>query len=623
MKDFTKKFLSLFVFLLAGGFVFSQDPFWTEDFDGALPADWKAIKIAGNNTPSSNWIWTSTGPAGTFPIGAIASTTAANGWMIFDSDLNCSGEQDVWLQSPQLDLSDKDAVVLQFHTHYRRFNDRCWVEVSTDSMNWTAIEIFEGFTNNMFSDGSSSNPENPFLMTVNLTDYAANQSSVWFAFHFLADATTVLAGTDVGCGYAWQVDDVALLDYDPTPSTNLSLGDWYYPPASYAQPESQIKTDTMGFFAYFSNIGSKAVTNIVLKADVQDAGGNIIWVDSVLIPSIAAGVIDTAFDVPNVFIPNQLAPGDYSVNYQLYSLDSLDADMSDNSAGQPFAVTDNLFSKENGVTTFSRPGGDYLVGAIYNTSSNWVDSYKATKAYFAAAKNDTDGNLLGDQVKILLLEVDEAGLGAGWDNFDINKDYLSNPAFSGGLRSINEYSFTTDDTQAEESTDLIDFDTDLAGVELKPGNRYFLLASYEGDNNVIFHGFNEDLPQVFFPSSCLYSTDDAQWYLGGFQGNPAAYMRLEIDLFSTADENPLPENALTFFPNPASDKLNVQLSLENPALANVTLADLNGRVILIDEIENAYQDSREYNVANLPSGTYLIRVATKEGTKTKKFVVQH
>lgn len=623
MMDFTKKLLSLTTMLMVGGMLFAQTPFWTEDFDGALPADWKAIKIAGNNTPSSNWIWTTTGPAGSFPIGAIASTTASNGWMIFDSDLNCSGNQNVWLQSPKLDLSDKDAVVLQFQTHYRRFNDRTWVEVSTDSSNWTAIEIFTGFTNNMYSNGTSS-PENPYLVTVNLTQYAANQSKVWFAFHFLADPTTVLAGSDIGCAYSWQIDDVALLDYDPTPATNLRLGDWYYPPASYAQPESQIKTDTMGFFAYFSNVGSKAVTNIVLKADVRNSSGNVIWVDSVLIPSVAVGVVDTAFEIPSVFVPNQLTPGDYSVNYSLYSLDSLDADLTDNAASQPFAVTENLFSKENGTTTYSRPGGDYLVGAIYNTGTNWVDSYMATKAYFAAAKNQSDGSLLGDQVKIILLELNEELVDPDWSNFDIAKDYLSNPALLSGIRSINDYSFTTDDTEAEEFTDLYDFDTDLLGVELKPGNRYMLLASYEGDNNVIFHGFNEDLPQIFFPSSFLWAegNNGYQWFLGGFEGNPAAYMRMEISLFTTTDERALSDNALTFYPNPVSDKLNVQLSLENPALANVTLADLNGRVILIDEIQNAQNDTREYNVSNLPSGTYLIRVATKEGTKTKKFVVQ-
>lgn len=621
MMDFTKKLLSMTTMLMVGGMLFAQTPFWTEDFDGALPADWKAIKIAGNNTPSSNWIWTTTGPAGSFSIGPIVSTTASNGWMIFDSDLNCSGNQNVWLQSPKLDLSDKDAVVLQFQTHYRRFNDKTWVEVSTDSTNWTAIEIFEGLTNNMYANGSTNSPENPFLVTVNLTPYVANQSTVWFAFHFLADPTTVLAGSDIGCAYSWQIDDVALFDYDPTPATNLKIYDWFYAPSSFAQPESQIKTDTMAFFAYVSNIGSKAVPNIVLKADVRNSSGNVLFVDSVLINSLDVGVTDSVLEIPSLFIPDQLTVGDYSINYSLYSLDSLDADLSDNGVTIPFSVTDNLFAKENGVNGYRGGlGYDFYVGAVYNTSNNLVDKYKATKATFAAAKNTADGPLINQTVKIVLLEVKEDVLGAGWGNFNTNQDYLTNTGLT--IRSINDHVFTTDDTEAIESEDLYDFDTDEFGVELKPGNRYILLAHYEGDNTNIFHGYNTDLSQIYFPSSIVYTSDDNTWYLGGWAGRPAIYMRMEISLFTTTDERALPDNALTFYPNPVSDKLNVQLSLENPALANVTLADLNGRVILIDEIQNAQNDTREYNVSNLPSGTYLIRVATKEGTKTKKFVVQ-
>jgi len=54
---------------------------------------------------SSNWIYSTTGPQGPFDIGIITSTTAGNGFMIFDSDLNCEGPQDVWLISPSFDAN--------------------------------------------------------------------------------------------------------------------------------------------------------------------------------------------------------------------------------------------------------------------------------------------------------------------------------------------------------------------------------------------------------------------------------------------------------------------------------------------------------------------------------------
>ncbi|MFQ5446631.1 MAG: T9SS type A sorting domain-containing protein [Saprospiraceae bacterium] len=624
MKDFTKNVLMLLCFLFAGNLAFSQTPFWTEEFADSMPAGWTALEVAGDMSATSNWVWTNTGPAGSFSIGPVVSTSAANGWMLFDSDLNCSGEQDVWLISPQLDLTNNDLVVLQFETFYRRFNDVTSIEVSTDSVTWTFVPVFDGLGNNDYGDGAGSpgNAANPQIVTMDLTAYAANAGSFWFAFHFLADATTVQGG-DPGCGYSWQVDDVRLLDQDPTPATNLRLGDFFYPPASFAQPVSQIPSDTMGFFADVSNIGTATVTNVVLKAEVKQADGTVLWVDSLLIPAVDTSVVDSTFFLDNTFVPDQLVVGDYEIAYSLYSLDADDADMTNNSSSEIFVVTDNLWSKENGATTAYRPGGgpnDYVIGNVYITNANLVDQYKATEVTFTAAKNQADGNLAGDVVNIILTEINEDVLAPDWSNFDDQADLFTNDAMS--LRAFVQHTFTTNSTSGTETEMLTDFDEETPGVLLKPGNRYMLLASYEGENNVIFHGFSEEI-SYFQISTVLWSGGDNQWFLGAFGPEPAAVLRMAIDLYSTVDNTPLPDNALRFYPNPASSVLNVELSLEQPTLTNITIAEMSGRVLFIDEIENASRESLQYNVSQYPSGTYLIRVATEYGTSTKQFIVQH
>ncbi|MBK9016916.1 MAG: hypothetical protein IPM82_24230 [Saprospiraceae bacterium] len=171
MKKFTSSLLTLMLLLTVGSSLSAQAPFWTEDFDSQLPADWTAIMAAGNGTPTSNWVWTNTGPAGGFSTGPLVSTTATNGWMLFDSDLNCSGNQDVRLVSPKLDLSSRNAVVLEFETLYRRFNDSTTIMVSVDSVNWTEIPIFVGLTNNEYGDGTSNPGDaiNPYTVTVDLS----------------------------------------------------------------------------------------------------------------------------------------------------------------------------------------------------------------------------------------------------------------------------------------------------------------------------------------------------------------------------------------------------------------------------------------------------------------------
>ena len=624
MKYFTQKIFALAVFLMLGGIAFSQTAFWSEDFSGGIiPAEWTNADPSGNN---ALWTWCAN-PANGQGNGCpavwndasnnqvpFAAATATNGFATMDSDAigDIATDHKSQLTSDTIDCSGQPEVWLYFETQIGVYTidaeAGAIVKVSKDDgATWTSFTIFPGLTT---SERWSSNP---FLAIVNISSVAANQANVKIQWEWTGNYE-----------YNWNIDDIALMDGDPTPAYNVSLGQFFYTPGSFAQPISQVKTDTMSFFAEISNIGTSEMTNVVLKARILKADGTELFADSTIIDAIAPGVVDSIFQTDNIFVPNMLTVGDYQLAYTIYSLDNDDVDFGNNSDSAPFVVTDNLYSKEAGPTIAYRPGGgpaDYQIGNLYYTSNDWVDTYMATTARWSAAKNAADGNLLGDVVKIILLEVNEDVVDPGWGNFDDNLDFISNPGFT--LRSINDHTFANAANFTTENQSLLDFDTELPGVELKPGNRYLLLASYEGDNNVIFHAFSEAIPSVnFFKiSTVIWDSGDATWYLGGFGPEPAAHLRMIIDLFNTADEKPLPDNALKYFPNPATNKLNVQLSLEEPTLANVTLADLSGRVILIDEIKNAYQNNLEYNVSNLPAGAYLVRVATKNGTSTKKFVV--
>jgi hypothetical protein len=328
--------------------------------------------------------------------------------------------------------------------------------------------------------------------------------------------------------------------------------------------------------------------------------------------------------ISNVWAPT-VEVGAYQIRYDIYSIDNEDAFVGNNSKTVPWIVTDDIWSKENSPTLIAAPGGqnpqDWVVANVYTTSPNLVDEYEAIEAEFYTEVGDTEGNLAGKTMDIILLEVNDEVVGPGWQGFDTNLDYLSNPGLE--LRSINNHVFSIEETGGYDSTMLVDFLDDTPGVLLKPSTRYFLCASYSGDYKTMNHAFSTEIDYLRIFSTVIYVSGD-QWYNVGFGSEYAATLRLRIQLANPLDaqDRTLPDNSLTFFPNPVSDKLNVQLSLDKPALANVTLADLNGRVILIDEIENAYQNKREYNVSNLPAGTYIVRVATKEGTKTKKFVVQ-
>ena len=615
MKNFTQRIFGLMAFMLLAVSISAQPPFWSQDFDGGLPADWAAIEVQGDSMTASNWFHTTVGPTGTYLINPINSTSAANGWMIFDSDLNCSGAQEAWLVSPKLDLSDKDIVVLTFEQYYRKFGDAINVQVSTDSTVWTQYPLSQGIDDVDFGDGSADGALNPQVVNVNISNEAAGASSVWIAFQFLADGSTA-GGVDPGCAYSWQIDDVGLIDYDPTPALDLALGDFFFPPLSFATPSSQIATDTMGFSGDVTNLGNSDATNVVLKAAVSNQAGDLLFVDSVVAAVIPVGTIDSTLIVPTLY-PPATDLDRYTISYSLYSLDGDDADMSNNSASEDYVVTEDLWSKEDGETIAFRPGGgpiDYDIGNVYWTSNDWVETYFATTVNFNAATNAADGALNTFMTSIILVEIDEEEVLPGWDNFNTDDNYLTNPQL--GIRSFELHQYTGGNFNMQ-TVNLNDFDLETPGVELKPGNRYILFASYENENNVVFHGFSEEI-NYFQISTVIYN---AQWFLGGFGPEPAAVMRMTISISVDAEENLLPENVMTVYPNPVKDQLNLDLDFEKPELANVTLAHLNGQVIKIDILKNALNESRQYDVSDLPAGTYLIRVTTKEGSRTQKFVV--
>ena len=584
MKNFTQKILGFFAFLLLTVSLSAQTPFWTEDFDGGLPDDWTALEAVGNGMNASNWMWTTDGASG--PVASIIpdlnSTTSDNGWMIFDSDLNCSGAQNVWLIMPKLDLNDKDAIYLRFENLYREFNSLARIQVSTDSMIWTQIPLFAGVGNTQFGDGSSdeNTTANPQTITLDLTANAAGESEVWIAFEYLADSTTVEAGTDIGCGYAWQIDDVALLDTDPTPPIDLSLIDYFYPPLSYATPTSQIAWDTMGFSGNVSNIGTADVTNVVLKATVT-SGGSVLFADSIIADVIPAGTVDTLLIVPSLYPPSTDI-GTYTIDYVLYSLDGDDANMNDNvSPSRNYVVTDDLWSKDDGTETnaFNVGGDNFFVANAYWTSPDWVEPFYALTAEFVAAANGTLSNF---STTIVLCEINEDEVDQNWGNFDTSQDFFTNTDQL-TIRSFVPHDFVGGNFSLQTS-EFEDFDTFEPGVLLKEGNRYFLIASYSGESaSGAFHGFDESTSHDAIASTVFIEGD--QWYLGGFQGNPAAMLRMIIGLNVDVEDKLSPEVVANIYPNPVSDYFNLELNFEKPELTNVTIANLDGRVISVDVFE--------------------------------------
>ena len=143
----------------------AQATIYTQNFSSAsLPAGWQNVDETGNGAGT----WTRKTSAHGF-----ASTSASNGFYIFDSDLlgNDSKPENASLITAAINCAANAHVALQFEHYFQQFQSSSGtVFVSTDNANWTQIYL---------ANSTSSNPE---VVTVNLTAYAANLATVYLKF---------------------------------------------------------------------------------------------------------------------------------------------------------------------------------------------------------------------------------------------------------------------------------------------------------------------------------------------------------------------------------------------------------------------------------------------------------
>lgn len=92
---------------------------------------------------------------------------------------------------------------------------------------------------------------------------------------------------------------------------------------------------------------------------------------------------------------------------------------------------------------------------------------------------------------------------------------------------------------------------------------------------------------------------------------------LDCETFSTIG---FEEETLKVWPNPAQNRLHIQLQQINTHNAQLELFDLNGRKVLQQKMQS--NGSQVLEVGNLQKGVYLLKVFTSEGNYTEKVIIQ-
>jgi hypothetical protein len=500
--------------------------------------------------------------------------------------------------------------VVQFVQYYRTFDAVTSVGVSIDGGNtWTEDTINTDLVLNFDTEVDE-------LQFVDFSDIAANQADVRIRFTFDGDY------------YFWIIDDVAVIE---KPAYNVSLGQ-YFMGINLATPASQLTTDSTSFQIEVTNNGANALTDLIIKASILDPDNETIYSDSTSLLTYKSASNDN-ISLPGLWAPGDLTPGSYTILYEaLTSADQPDVNMQDNIVTQRFFVSNSVYTKEFFddestylVGGFRGDGTDYVIGNQYFTSNSWptLSGVKAMNAEFAVFSSDDDGSLAGKSATIYLLEITDE-VARDFSNFDFNAPLdADNIQFK--FVGIATHTFTSDDEQQTlVNVELNDFETFDPGVELKPGTRYLLAASYIDNSNTIFHLLSNQTPgrtnrALYYSFSTMLF--DGRWF-SGFTSGSSAVLNLMLDITTQVDEIPLPEHVVNIFPNPTAAFIKVDLNFDAPSKGIVALADISGKVIEIQDFADVTNKRIQFDADRLANGTYLVRVATNDGTKTEKIVVQ-
>ena len=264
------KKLLLLVSLILSINTFSQ-VLWSEDFSNGIPPTWSNITVTG----PVDWKHTTVGHLGAYPTEPINSQSAANGWIIVDSDgdnFSGGGSEDAMLTTDIIDLTGATTAILTFNQMFREWqSDVCTVRLTTNGgASWTDWEINNGV-------GQVGTP-NPDIVIIDITAaIAANPANVQIMFRWQA-----------AWDYGWQIDDVKILGCQPIITTTTVTAD-----CGYVGPNGSLLTSSGNFqFVLPGSTGCDSISSLDL--------------------TINNPVLDTSLTVTGATISSNLS----GVNYQ-------------------------------------------------------------------------------------------------------------------------------------------------------------------------------------------------------------------------------------------------------------------------------------------------------------------
>lgn len=623
---------------------------WSENFSGGIPATWDNTGGLSNGVADADVKWeyrgASTTPALTTGSrggyvgtrGPIQSATAANGFVIFDSDfLDNAGIAGNFgngigpsphlanLTTPSINLTGYTEVDIQFTQYYRRFAGPTGQGVPATYLDFSTNGGTTWPYSVTLNAGIAVNSATPTadLVAVPLPAGVANQSNVKIRFRFEGDY------------YFWMIDDIQLIE---TPKHRVEFvalpsgapkADIIYGPASGSSKMGHMtlkQVRPITFDANVINTGSATQTNVKLQMRIYNASTNALvqTLNSSTTASLVSG--DTLdYNALNTYSSawTPSAEGTYKVVHAVMT-DSTVAVFSD--TGRVVVSSDILsidFGRWGNSIGTPNTGND---GSAFASRMDLVDDerlygVKVGLANLVSASGSTaNATFAGGIVEFSLFD------STAFDGFTTGFDQNAILAYS--QKTIS----ATDSASGEIYFDLTDPATGYP--MLLTGDSYYLVFTMYSNNGVDPIRIKNDATYDNASGSALMylTTVNGTAYNRWFTGYSASrsfenpWIRATVCPSATAaacmgigiSEADLA--SITVSPNPASDWIRVSLgSVEGTVDLEIT--DLFGRLVDRREIQAQSGISIPVSTQNWASGMYFVKISSEGSSVTHRVIV--
>ena len=571
---------------------FSDASTWTLGHASSCDLDWQI----GPNLSNS----------GAYPTEAVASTTAANGYAMLDSDAyGGGGSGDIessWMTTASpINLSGTTNIILSFETNYRQFDTQCFIVTSTNNTDWPDLNVdFDASTNpNVYAlwEDFGNNDEvesNPTTENVNISSSAGGQSQVWVRFHH--------TGT---WGYSWFVDDVSI---SPLQENDIVLNEAWastFQNSEYGRTPVAQLSDSLALGGEIYNFGSATQTGIELSIAIENSAGATMASNVESFPSLE----QDSTDLLQTAVAVDLAEGVYTLNATLTSDEDNEEGQyfENNSYSREFAITKNLYSLD-GIGVYDEE--DLSITNIGTGNTGTGEGNTLLVRY-----------LILEETSIVGLEVAISSLStAGGQIFSfllpesslLNEDGSLNQSadvYSGRIAE-NEDGVTV--TQSNIDNNLVYIP--LPETILAPGVYYACAELYTaGGSADALQVLDDETVWEPYYASLYFTADDQKVYTNG----TAVAIRMALGDYVNLDESEY-NTLFSVVPNPSNGVFTV--TTDKNDFYTLDVVNVLGEVISSKTIEGAINET--IDISNFDAGIYLVKVSTSTSQNVQRVVVK-